>query len=410
MYRLLDAARSGAPWSLCALVFGLDDVLDAEGRPLHERRAPSLTKHGVPMELVACPYHDERRGRPMNASALEQLLRHFPAAAARVAGFRGMLGPLPRWEAMLRALLDLLAAPSLALLFQADSRAPLPAPIAAGYKLAAGYYSALLAVLEHEARAAPLEPTASSFLAFVREHRLLLGPSEACAGPTEHLTALTRILLDATPPPAPVEARRAGVAELLAAQARIALSWRLVDEAAEAALLDGAVELLPKNHVMADRLGDRRAELARRPPLVPARAAGPLLAAASATETNALAGAVDRWASGAAQPSESTAALVALLELGEGGYAIGGDRRLAAARLAALVALYRSFAGAQCRLERALRAHLSLPVEAGVELGAPLLPKGRGLAWLEALTGHHLVRPSELEVALHSHKRTIRLA
>jgi hypothetical protein len=402
--KLLSAALKGEPWSVGALVFGLDDVLDEEGRPLHERRAPSATKTGVPMVLEACPYQDERRGLPMNVSALEQLLRFFPATAARVAAFRGMIGPRARpWEQLLLGLLDLLAAPALHLLQRRDPEARVPGLEAAGYKLAAGYFDALRRLLALEARGSARPCTADGFLSFIRAERVLLGPSEVCAGRWEHISALSRLLLDSSPPVVPAVPRRVEVARLLAAQVRLGISWKLVDELAEWRLLVARGALRPRNHVVAERLRDRLLDLrAAQPALEHARRALP-------DEAGPLCEALTAWEDGKAASEEAVRAVGKVLAAEEGGFELLGPREASQRELAGLLELRAAFLATQHRLERELRTALGFPHEPGIELGAAVLPRSACLDWLQAISGHEASFSAQ-GIVLKNHRRTVLVA
>jgi len=415
MKKLLEAALAGEPWSLSGLVFGLDDALDEEGRPLHERRAPSATKTGVPMELQACPYHDERRGQPMNVSALEQLLRYFPAAAANVVSFRGMTGKIDRpWEGMLLSLLDLLSSPTLQLLQARDPDCRVSGLGAADYKLAAGYFDALRRILDLDARGKTVPATAAGFLDFVREHRLLIGPSEACAGPWEHITALSRLFLDAAPAPVPPDTLRVEVARTLAAQVRLGIAWKLVDEAAEWSLIaaPGAENLLrPRNHVVTQRLADRRAVRAAVPPANPAQIVSALPELSDALGGSSLKKALEAWAAKGAAGDAMVAALDELLAKGDGGFEIPGpaEKAACARRVADFLVLYRCFVAAQWRLECSLRERLGFPQDAGVKFSSAVLPFSHCLSWVETISGHKVNCASAAlpEISLHHHRRTV---
>lgn len=74
---------------------------DTEGRPLGELHAPDDARVGVAFELRACPYDGDRRGHPMNTSALSQARRHHAGALERLAA----------WRAAVAATGDLVGAP-----------------------------------------------------------------------------------------------------------------------------------------------------------------------------------------------------------------------------------------------------------------------------------------------------------
>jgi hypothetical protein len=415
MKNQLEAALNGEPWAVSGVVFGLDDVLDDEGRPLRERRAPSSAKKGVPIELRPCPYHDERQGLPMNVSALEQLLRHFSAVAKSVAAFRGMLGEEARpWEGMLDALLDLLAAPGIHLLRARDPRGRVPAIDAAGYKLAAGYFDALRRLLLLEAKGRRQEVSAAGFLEFVREHRALIGAGEACAGPPQLIARLTRSFLDAAPPVTAIDRRRVAIASTLAAQVRLGIAWELLDEAAEERLLGAlrfAGALRPRTPVVARRLADRIEALAA---VEAADAEGIYLAlpgAPSAESNGLLRCAIRAWAAGAAADEGTVKTVDALLAPGDGGLEVVGDaaRAICARSFSNFLVLYRGVVGAQWRLECDLRAQLGFPIDVEMKLHSTILPVSMFASWLETITGHRLLctpAPSP-EIVLHNHHRTV---
>ena len=71
---LVEALSEGA-WSVSAVVFDLNDIVDNEGRPVSERRADAAARAGVEMEMRQCPYAGIRHDKWMNVSALAQISR-----------------------------------------------------------------------------------------------------------------------------------------------------------------------------------------------------------------------------------------------------------------------------------------------------------------------------------------------
>ncbi len=169
----LTAALTQGAWSFTGVIGGIDHVRDDYGRPLGERRAPAESRRDVSVELSPCPYHDERHGGMMNRPALEPTMRQFAAVLTEVAALHHALPPgPPSWPRMLAAVLDQFSAPARYLLTERRSDGPVPAALAAGHKLAAGYFGALMMMLrEHADAAAAPEPVAEAVAQFVAEHR-----------------------------------------------------------------------------------------------------------------------------------------------------------------------------------------------------------------------------------------------
>src|SRR5258708_7631247 len=65
---------------------------DEEGRPLGEHKAPPEQRCGAPLELRTCPYAGSRQNhlRPMNVSAMKQMLAHWEEALGGIALLRSM--------------------------------------------------------------------------------------------------------------------------------------------------------------------------------------------------------------------------------------------------------------------------------------------------------------------------------
>jgi hypothetical protein len=60
-------------------LFAPEYVTDEDGRPIAEHRAAAALQSRVPMDLKICPYAGSRfkHERPMNTSALNQMLKHW---------------------------------------------------------------------------------------------------------------------------------------------------------------------------------------------------------------------------------------------------------------------------------------------------------------------------------------------
>ena len=409
----LQAALTGGPWALTGVIVGIDHLRDVNGRPLGERRAPAESRRDVPTELVACPYHDERHGRPMNRPALEPTMRQFAVVADQVAAFHAALpAGAPSWSRMLWAVLDQFSAPARYLLRAHRSDGPIPADLAAGHKLAAGYFGALMALLREQAAGAPIaEASAESFTEFVTARGALIGASEVCAGPPHNIRVLTRRFVHggegAAASPHAVDAARVALAQGLAEQVGLGLAWAVFDEITERALLlEGAAPrpLVSKTAYLADRLQTRAAELLARPAprlrqlsrLVPERAER--LGLALATPQIDLAGASER------------ALMHQLLGTGESAIVLDEEQRAPVAnRLANLLCRYRLLVQEQWHLEQTLRRALGYPLDAGFTLPPLLCPRPRALEWLNVFTGHSLrCSPGEhTALELRNHRRAV---
>ncbi|MBK7536270.1 MAG: hypothetical protein IPI49_13045 [Myxococcales bacterium] len=422
----LEDALAGRPWALTGVIVGIDHIRDVNGRPLGERRAPADSRRDVPIELVPCPYHDERHGRPMNRPALEPTMRQFAAVGAQVESFHASLPAAPpSWPRMLSVVLDQFSAPARYLLLERRSEGPIPAQLAAGHKLAAGYLGALMTLLRERAAGAELPAlSVESFSELVAARGSLIGASEVCAGPPHHIRMLTRRLVhggDRDQAPAPgaaaeqptgptaVPPLRLALAQLLAEQVQLGLAWAVFDEFTERALLlegDAPRPLICKTAFLADRLQGRASELLARPAprtrglasMVPERAFTGRLAVTLSTPQIDL-------------PSASELGVMQhLFSHGDSAISLDDDARARmASRLANLLCRYRLLVQTQWHLEQALRGALGYPLDAGLALGSLLCPRPRSLEWLEVLTGHRVqcTPGPRTELTLRNHRRAV---
>lgn len=430
MNEAFSAALAGQPWAVGELLFGLDGLHDDEGRPLGERRAPSAAKKSVPMELKPCPYSDERHGQMMNASALEQVNRHWKAALEDIAAFHALIpAEIQGWRRMLLAVTDQLVRPAMGLLESRDPRALLPAASAVGYKLAAGYFGVMRRVLVEEARGAAPMPSVAGFVEFVRRERALLGGNEVCAGAPKQIEKTTEVfLLGAPEHPRRADPRRYQVAHALCAQIGVGVAWELFDgEVEEELLLDiGAGRMRARTKFVDDALLARRASLGaasrRAAALDAVRALPPdlepelrqsLLGALQAGADRNGRGAVGMEASEESEAHDGSALDVErLLHLREG--ALELDERSwppFARSFRRWLEGHRSFVAATWRLERELRGRLGYDVDVPVKICPLAMPRPRSLQWFEALLGHALQsEPGERPcVRLRNRHRTIDL-
>lgn len=374
--------------SLGELLFSMDDVHDEEGRPLGERRASSRAKEGCPMELVPCPYPDERHGISMHQSALEQIRGYLKPVLRDIASFHGTLPPeVGGWRRMVLAILDQLSGPAVHVL-RGGAR-PVPARLAVGYKLAAGFFDVSKHLLRRELIGEARPPTASRFLELVKDERALIGASEVCAGPPKLIRRATEVLLAGdVEEGGAADPRRREVAERLAHQLVLATTWKIFDAAAEAELLRCcAGEVEPANPFIADKLAARMRELdAADPPSgrvcsespiawVPPPHRDPLLEAIEGYHRAPPAAGLDALA-------ELTPHRVSALR--PSGAEVS---RAVEERFLRYLAVRRALVRAQLRLEWELRDVLDRPERASVALGKLVLPVCRTSPWFRACLG-----------------------
>jgi len=261
----LEAALSNQPWSVSGLLFDAMATFDAEGRPLGERRAPSEAKRGVPLELVPCPYQDERQGTSMNLSALKQMKRFFGEVMDEIGAFHTLLGPGPRtWEEVLAVVVDQLAGPALYLLAGREASARVPTRIAVGHKLAAGYFGVMRRLITAQALGQGRPVTVPDLLEFIHQTRALIGEREVCGGPPKLIARASEVLLGGLPGALPCADRaRLKVATGLATQLCLGIAWEQFDQAAEVAFFQEfpQAQLRPVTGFLERRVADRRGEL-----------------------------------------------------------------------------------------------------------------------------------------------------
>jgi len=415
----LVAALSDKPWAVSGLIYGIDDLVDDEGRPVSERRAPSAVKKGVPMELRQCPYADERHGQPMNVSALGQITRYLDAVLDDIRAFRSSLPGADgeEWTELLTTVIDQLAGPAVHLLRSRGASPPIAARRAVGHKLAAGYFGVARGVLVAEARGERPEVSVEGLHQFVRESRALIGASEVCAGPPHMIAQVSGVLLHGKS-----EERaapdRVSLAETLSAQVAASVAWELFDQAIERRLLledaPGAA-IRPRTATIRAALAERTAHVAeaRRPATEEdaARAVPATLGVQARAQMRAMLG-----EGGLAAPEHAGAARVVadLLDRDEGAVErLGGDvREQVARRLAGYLLAYRSTVSALFQLELRMRAILGYSPDVPMKLNGVVFPLPRCVLWVEALLGHRLrCEPSTAsELVLANHRRAVNVA
>lgn len=414
----LEAALSGEPWAVSGVVFGLHVIRDDEGRPVHERRAPSAVKRGVPMELRGCPYDDERHGVLMNVSALAQITRHLGAVTEDAGTFRSTISGAERWDPMLMTVMDQLASPAIHLLRLRDPHGPVPAAKAVAHKVAAGYFGALHRLLLAEGRGDRGPVSAAAFLEYVRAERILVGPSEACAGPPHMIARLTELLVHGmvhgSPRTLAPDETRQVLARGLGNQVHLGVAWELFDDRMEREFfrrwhLPGRLRL--RNAFIGQKLDARASALTR-------SEGAPADRAARALPTSLGADALEpirRVLSDGELHGEANAAAVRaideLLAQGEGAIQLvdASLRPELARSIAHYLGVYRAFVAALWSIERELRERLGFSREAPMKLHAVILPIPRCLDWYTAVLGHRLECPpgGSGAVTLRNHRRVV---
>jgi hypothetical protein len=413
----LESALADKPWALTGVLLTMADVHDVAGRPLGERRASADAKRGVPFELKACPYRDEREGRPMNASALAPTMRHFAAVADAVGALHAALPPgEPSWSRMLAAVMDRLAAPALHLLRLRSLEGPVPEDVSSGHKLAAGFFGALQQLLRSEI-ADPVSRRATNtdnFAAFVHARGSLIGASEVCAGAPGSIAKLTDVFVRGQAEPAgTADATRVTTATLLAAQITLGLVWQLLDETTEQHLLVEPMRdgwLAPKTRYLGERIQTRLDALAERPVAELGDLVDGLPGDAAESE---LARLLARGTEGVATDAER-AVVHALLDTSDVAIELRppGARDAICERLTVLLVRYRGFVAEQWRLEQKIRDALGYSPLVGMKTNALLFPTPRALEWLEIFTGHRLqcTPAADPELVLRNHHRVVTFA
>jgi hypothetical protein len=178
------------------------DRLDEDGRPVGEIGSRLYDPDRT--ELVACPYADERKGHPMNRSALRQLGACWPDV---VRAARWIVGQAPTVGGVWAAAITATALPH-----AWRDEEPVPRVLSALYKTSLGMSQATAALLLADDGVADV-PFASlgddeDFFRFLDAGRWLVGRDQACAGPEPMIRELVRALVDERPLEDPPRALR----------------------------------------------------------------------------------------------------------------------------------------------------------------------------------------------------------
>lgn len=392
---LVDALGNGA-WSVSAVVFDLNDMLDDEGRPISERRSDAVVRAGVEMEMRECPYHDIREGHLMNVSALAQISHYFNDARAEMAAFRRTTGNNATWFDMLVCIVDLLSQPAIYLLQHHDDHGPVPASMAVSHKLAAGFFGVLRGLHEKLALGQEIPLGVDSLLQVVEEMGALLGASEACAGSPEMIRKACTALVEGTPESeVEIDPTRLAIARCLALQVQLGIFWHLYDRVHLWPLVRGEFRehLTPGNDYLAqkftragnemDALAPSRPDCSKLPEILDAqlrRSLGDALC--DTTDPKLL--------------KEDVLAATQLL--GEPGSAVRYDGEIApfALRVAQYLNTHRLIVAELSRLELELRKYLEFPADTPIRLGAAVFPIPQALHWYELILGRRIGPDSHL--------------
>lgn len=387
---LVDALGNGA-WSVSAVVCDLNDMLDDEGRPISERRADTAVRAGVEMEMKACPYAGIRHGKLMNVSALVQISHYFNPVMAELAAFRRQAaGAEATWDDLLACVIDQFSRPAIYLLQQQSLQGPVPARMAVGHKLAAGFFGVMRGAHERLALGATLPVTVEAFLGLVDEMGALVGASEVCAGSHQMIRKATIALVEGNfDNLTELDCMRIEIARYLALQVQTGIFWDLYDRVHWWSLIRGEFreQLKPRNIFLAHKL---ESEQNRVDAIAPPRPKGEALpvaldAALRARLANALRDEADPQAL-----EEDRLTAIRLLDAPGRPVGYNGAAAPLALRVANYLNTRRLFVAELSRIELDLRRCLGFPLDAPIRLGTAVFPRAQALPWYELILGHHV--------------------
>jgi len=387
---LEDALGEGA-WSVSAIIADLNDMLDDEGRPISERRANARTRVGVEMEMRQCPFGGTRHDKWMNVSALAQVTRYYNAVLAEMAAFRRQAeGGNATWDDILAGVVDLLAGPAIYLLQQRNPQGPVPAQVAVGHKLAAGFFGVLRGLHERLALGANIPVTVDSFLNLVDEMGALVGASEVCAGSPQMIhKASTALLEGSSDHRVELDHLRIDMARCLALQVQLGIFWHLYDRVHLWSLILGEFRehLTPCNSFLQRKIESAGNDLDA---LAPPRPNSAMLPdALDASLRHRIADALNDAADPQILEEDRRTAIELLNEPGSA-IRYNGAAEPFALRVANYLNTYRLFVAELSRVELVLRGHLGFPSDTPIRLGAVVFPTPQALPWYELILGRRL--------------------
>jgi hypothetical protein len=391
MSKILGQALSQGAWSVSAVMSDLNAMLDDEGRPISERRADAMTRVGVEMEMKLCPFHDIRKDKWMNVSALEQITRYMNPVLEEMEAFRRYSGNDLSWDEVLACVIDQLFGPAIYLLQQRSLQGPIPARIAVGHKLAAGMYGVMLGLSERRALGSEFPVSVDTFLNLIVETEALVGATyEACAGSMAMIRKASTSLIEGNPDNRfEVDPLRLDLAHCLALQVQLGIFWKLFDRVHLWSLLRGEYRdnLNPANRFLQNKLEHEANNLD--PTIPPSPDRNRLPDALDATVRLQLAEALDN-ACNQQTFQEEIRTITALLNQTNNPVQFNGDVKDMAQHIACYLHTYRLFKAELSKIELELREHLGFPQDTPIRLGDAALPTPQALSWYELILGSRL--------------------
>jgi hypothetical protein len=178
---------------------------DDEGRPLGESKAPPDQLDGVPLELRMCPYAGSRLNheRPMNVSALKQMLAHWEEALGGIALLRSLYCAEAKQERLRLIEVWRIAGLTVSLATFAFLRAwdpvgdgALPAPVAVLYKAPLGITLTTESMWADGAARFDAFVGADELYAYADRTGHFIGRNQVCAGPVALVKEVLRLVVD----------------------------------------------------------------------------------------------------------------------------------------------------------------------------------------------------------------------
>lgn len=391
MSKSLDDALGDGAWSVSAVMSDLNDKLDDEGRPISERRADANVRADVEMEMRKCPFSGTRNDKWMNVSALGQVNRYFSIALEEFGALRNQVADdNASWDDIFAVVIDQLAGPAIFLLQQRAAQGLVPAKVAVGHKLAAGYFGVLRDLHERLALGADIPVTVDAFLKLVDETDALVGTTEVCAGSDKMILKASVALIERSAANhLKLDPSRIERARYLALQVKIGIFWHLYDQLHLWSLIKGDYReyLKPTNTFVERKLVDAGSNLALN---APAKADSAVLPEALDSGVRSmLANALDDAADASVLQEDEQAAMALLNEPGSA-IEFNGDYTRFTHSVASYLHTYRQFEAVLSGLELKLRENLGFPSDIPIRLGPAVFPVAQALPWYELILGRRL--------------------
>jgi len=393
MSKNLNDAFSENAWSVSAIMFDMDDLIDDEGRPISERRADAVTRVGVEMEMRLCPFGGIRDGKWMNVSALTQINRYYQDAISELAAFRHHpKGEHFTWDDVLACIVELFAGPATYLLQQRKPEAVVPARVAVRHKLAAGMFGVMLTLHERMTLGADAPPVnADSFMDLIDETGALVGASEACAGSPKMIRKVSEALLELNPDsPLELDPLRLDIGRCLALQVQLGIFWRLYDRVHLWELVQGKFRehLAPRNNFLERKISTAANNL--NSPGRPPRPNCDMLPDMLDTQVrHQFVEAINDNSDPKLLELDCQVAENYLTEQA-GAIVYNGPFKPFADSVANYLHTYRLFEAELSRMELALRKLLDYSLDTPIRLGPAAFPSPQALHWYELVLGRKL--------------------